>query len=91
MKNLQKTKFDRSHIDVHIKFTDKRGKVETYLRGTIKRFLSKLRGSSGRRIDIWVGYGKQKDVFGDTVMFTNEYSGTNQRDAIHAFEAFMEV
>lgn len=92
MKNLKSaTRSKRDHIEVKVKFTDRHGKVQTYHKGTIKRFLSKLRGSSGRRIDILVTYGREKDVFGNVEMFKNEYSGFNNIEAQQALEAFLEV
>lgn len=92
MKNLKvATRTNRDHIEVRIKLTDKKGRVQTYHKGTIKRFMSKLRGSCGRRIEITTTYGKHKDVYGDEVMFKNEYDGYDQKEAIHALKAFLEV
>ncbi|MCR4290502.1 MAG: hypothetical protein NUV86_09620 [Candidatus Scalindua sp.] len=90
MKNLSQAKVNRNHIEVRLKLTDRHGVVRTYLKGTIKRFMSKLRGSCGRRIEIRVTYGREKDVFGKEVQFTNEYDGFNQEDAIKALKAFLE-
>lgn len=90
MKNLSKAKINRDHINVHLKLTDKNGVAHTYLKGTIKRFMSKLRGSSGRRIELRVEYGKHKDVFGKEVMFTNEYDGYSSEEAQEALQAFLE-
>lgn len=91
MKNLkQATKTDRSHIEVHLKLTDKHEVARTYHKGTIKRFMSKLRGSSGRRIEIRVEYGREKDIFGKNVMFMNEYEGYSSEDAQQALQAFLE-
>lgn len=90
MKNLKIAQINRDHIEVKLKLYDRHGVATTYLKGTIKRFMSKLRSSSAVRFNVLVTYGKHKDVFGDTVMFTNEYDGESKKEAIQALQAFLE-
>lgn len=91
MKNKKNSKINRNNIEVKVKLTDSHGVVHTYLKGTASRFLSKLRGSLWSRCVIRVSYGKQKDVYGKMVEFTNEGEYDNKHDAIQAFKAFLEV
>lgn len=90
MKNLKDAQIKRDHIEVKLKLYDKKGVATRYLKGTIKRFMSKLRSSSAVRFNVLVTYGKHKDVYGDMVMFYNEYDGDSKKEAIQALQAFLE-
>lgn len=74
-----------------IYLTLKKGKVKKmYRTGTTRRYLSKLRKSNADYFNIKVEYGKHKDVYGDMVMFYNEYDGDSKKEAIQALQAFLE-
>ena len=90
MKNRKDAFINRDHIEVKLKLYDRRGVATTYLKGTINRFMSKLRSSAAVRFHVYVTYGKHKDVYGDMVMFTNEYDGESKKEAIQALQAFLE-
>jgi len=66
------------------------GKVKRYYAGTIKRFLLQLRSWSPAKIDILVSYGRGIDAFGKEVEFTNQYLGSDKKEAMHALRAFLE-
>ena len=90
MKNRKGAKKDRTHIKVILKLTNRHGGVSTYHSGTKSRFMSKLTAKNWVKCHIKVLYGKQKDVFGKLVEFTNEGIYENSHDAIQAFNAFLE-
>jgi len=66
------------------------GKIRRYRKGTIRRFLFYLRSCPPAKIDILVKYGKEKNNFGHIIEFTNQYIGTDKKEAIHAIRAFLE-
>jgi len=68
----------------------KNGKVKRYYSGGVRRFTTNIRSCSPERIDILVTYGKDYDVFGNYVLFTNQYIGSDKKEAIHAIKAFLE-
>jgi len=74
-----------------IYLTLRKGKKKKMVRaGTARRFLSKLRKSDADYFNVKVEYEKHKDVYGDMVMFTNEYDGESKKEAIQALQAFLE-
>lgn len=80
-----------SHIKVSMKLFDKAGVVRTYLAGTPHRFLTNLRARLWERCVIKVSYGKQIDVFGKLLEFTNEGEFTGKNKAVQALEAFLKI
>lgn len=69
----------------------KKGKEVCYIHsGTPKRFSGRIRLVDWDVCLINAYYGRHKTNFGDTVEFTNSGSYTNKKDALRAFEAFIE-
>ena len=62
---------------------------------SIRRFLNHLRTISwqdkGISVYLRVYYGKEKDVFGETVSFYNDGVYKTKRDLWHAFIAFKNI
>lgn len=73
-----------------ITLTDKRGEVERYQKGTIRRFARLFSFNKWKHWGVLVRYGKGKDCFGKTVEFFNEGEYENGKDALRAFKAFID-
>ena len=58
--------------------------------GTPSRFISRIQSKSFDVCLIKASYGKHINNFGELVEFTNEGEYKNKKDALNAFEAFIE-
>lgn len=90
MKTYKRSLIHKNNLKVFLNIYKKDGKVSSYRSGSVKRFFNKIQACSHARINIKVEYGKDKDCFGKTVMFYNEYDGENKVEAIAALKAFIE-
>lgn len=91
MKNHKKSKIDYSRLRVSLKLFKNNGVVSTYLNGTKARFMSKLSHELWYKCLIKVTYGKGKNQYRELVQFMNEGEYTSKKEAICAFNAFMEL
>ena len=81
---------NKPYLKMTLKLTKRDGKVKRYRKGTFRRFLYSCRHGSWEKYYLWVGYGKQKDVYGKMTEFYNDGEYTNRKDAEQALRAFCE-
>ena len=89
MKSFKRSKIHKNNLRVFLILRNSH-KVERYHSGSVSRFINKIQACSHARINVRVEYGKDKDAFGKTVMFYNEYDGEDKKEAVTALKAFIE-
>ena len=75
---------------LRLKLTKNNGKVVTYRKGSLTRFIAICSLTKFKKAHVFASYGRGRNASGHIVQFTN--SGTYERkaDAIWALKAFSE-
>ena len=88
MKGVRSSQFPRVSTAT---FVLKNGKtVRIFPNTKTKRMYAKLRGGKWNKVYFKVEYGKAKSDDGKFHMFYDDYEGTNPKEAVQAFKAFLE-
>ncbi len=77
-------------MKIQITLTLKNGKIKTYRKASKRRFRYLCSLGLWKTLALYVEYGKDKDVYGKTVLFTNEGIYTDGKEAMQAYIAFTE-